>query len=79
MEVVALSSWHSPPSRSPTNVCPPFSCTHFVVVVMQRYRVLSKIGEGTYGVVLRCVHKASNLCVAIKQFKETDENERVSR
>ena len=40
--------------------------------------MLSRVGEGTYGVVLRCVHKATGTFVAIKQFKDSNDQERVS-
>ncbi len=38
---------------------------------------MGKIGEGTYGVVLKCKDKTSNRLVAIKKFKERDEDEQV--
>lgn len=37
---------------------------------MQRYRALESVGEGTYGVVVKCRHKATGTMVAIKEFKE---------
>jgi len=41
----------------------------------QSFQELGKIGEGTYGVVLRCRDKASGETVAVKCFKEgTDSN-----
>lgn len=46
-------------------------------VVLQPYRVLDQMGEGTYGIVLRCLHKATGAVVAIKQFEDSDEPERV--
>ena len=45
---------------------------------MQRYQILEKVGEGTYGLVLRCIHTATGTIVAIKQFKESKDEERVS-
>ncbi|KAL0025097.1 hypothetical protein WJX79_009040 [Trebouxia sp. C0005] len=46
---------------------------------MQRYEVLAKVGEGTYGNVLRCVHRKTGTFVAIKQFKESQDEDRVQR
>eukprot|EP00727_Mastigamoeba_balamuthi_P004322 m51a1_g13888 putative cmgc cdkl protein kinase (331) ;mRNA; r:670355-671914 len=40
---------------------------------MDNYERLNTIGEGTYGVVMRCRHKHSGMVVAIKRFKEKDE------
>jgi cyclin-dependent kinase-like len=36
---------------------------------MQKYEILSAIGEGAYGVVLKCRDIESNSFVAIKKFK----------
>lgn len=56
---------------------------------MNKYEVLGVVGEGAYGVVLKCKNKENgeigknlwpvNLIVAIKKFKETEENEIVKR
>ena len=46
---------------------------------LQNYENLGKIGEGTYGVVLKCRHKGTGQLVAIKKFKESDEEEQVSQ
>lgn len=40
--------------------------------------MLAKVGEGTYGNVLRCVHRKTGTFVAIKQFKESQDEDRVS-
>ena len=45
---------------------------------MAAYENLGRIGEGTYGVVLKCRHKVSGELVAIKRFKEGDDDEQVS-
>ena len=42
---------------------------------MQKYDVLNVIGEGAYGVVLKCRHKEQNILVAIKKFKEPEDDE----
>ena len=39
---------------------------------MNKYEVLSVVGEGAYGLVLKCRNKENNEMVAIKKFKETD-------
>ncbi|KAG9396591.1 Protein kinase domain [Carpediemonas membranifera] len=41
---------------------------------MDLYDTLHLIGEGTYGVVIKCRHKDSDNYVAIKRFKETDDD-----
>ena len=41
---------------------------------MNKYEVLSVVGEGAYGLVLKCRNKENNEMVAIKKFKETDGN-----
>ncbi|XP_055500890.1 cyclin-dependent kinase-like 5 isoform X1 [Leucoraja erinacea] len=45
--------------------------------VMNKFEVLSIVGEGAYGVVLKCRHKETNEIVAIKKFKDSEENEEV--
>jgi cyclin-dependent kinase-like len=42
---------------------------------MNKYEVLGVVGEGAYGVVLRCRNKETNEVVAIKKFKESDDDE----
>jgi serine/threonine protein kinase len=42
---------------------------------MNKYEVLGMVGEGAYGVVLRCRTKETADIVAIKKFKETDDDE----
>jgi cyclin-dependent kinase-like len=42
---------------------------------MNKYEVLGVVGEGAYGVVLRCRNKESKEVVAIKKFKESDDDE----
>eukprot|EP00949_MAST-11_sp_MAST-11-sp1_P004270 g4270.t1 len=46
---------------------------------MENYENLGTIGEGTYGVVLKCKHKETGQIVAIKKFKESDEDEQVRK
>jgi hypothetical protein len=54
---------------------PPAALCPHTLPLCQAYEQLSRIGEGTYGVVMRCRHLASRELVAIKRFKETDSNE----
>ena len=42
---------------------------------MNKYEVLGVVGEGAYGVVLRCRNKDTKEVVAIKKFKESDDDE----
>lgn len=41
---------------------------------MQKYEIMSAIGEGAYGVVLKCRDIENKGFVAIKKFKDTDED-----
>uniref|UniRef100_A0A8C6P5N1 Cyclin-dependent kinase-like 5 n=1 Tax=Nothobranchius furzeri TaxID=105023 RepID=A0A8C6P5N1_NOTFU len=45
--------------------------------VMNKFEVLGIVGEGAYGVVLKCRQKETNEIVAIKKFKDSEENEEV--
>lgn len=46
---------------------------------MNKYEVLNMVGEGAYGVVLRCRNRTSSEIVAIKKFKESDEDETIRK
>ena len=46
---------------------------------MENYENLGTIGEGTYGVVLKCQHVENGQVVAIKKFKESDDDEQVRK
>eukprot|EP00291_Cryptomonas_curvata_P028786 CAMPEP_0172208780 /NCGR_PEP_ID=MMETSP1050-20130122/34694_1 /TAXON_ID=233186 /ORGANISM="Cryptomonas curvata, Strain CCAP979/52" /LENGTH=231 /DNA_ID=CAMNT_0012888473 /DNA_START=376 /DNA_END=1067 /DNA_ORIENTATION=+ len=46
---------------------------------MNKYEVLGVVGEGAYGVVLRCRNKESGEIVAIKKFKESEDDEVVRK
>lgn len=39
---------------------------------MNKYEVEAVVGEGAYGVVLKCKNKETGEHVAIKKFKESD-------
>ena len=38
-----------------------------------KYEVLCVVGEGAYGIVYKCRNKETNEIVAIKKFKETED------
>lgn len=46
---------------------------------MNKYEVLGVVGEGAYGVVMRCRLKETGETVAIKKFKDSEENDDVRR
>lgn len=47
--------------------------------VMNKYEVITIVGEGAYGVVMKCRHKENGEMVAIKKFKDSEENDDVRR
>ena len=52
------------------NPASPFVRYNFIIIEgMQKYEILSAIGEGAYGVVLKCRDIECNSFVAIKKFK----------
>lgn len=46
---------------------------------MNNYEILGLIGEGAYGVVLKARRKDNGADVAIKKFKETDDDELIKK
>ena len=47
---------------------------------MENYKVIHLIGEGTYGKVFKAVHRDTGKVVAIKRFKQSeDEDEHVRK
>lgn len=46
---------------------------------MERYQQISVVGEGSYGLVLKCKHKETEQIVAIKKFLETEEDPNVRK
>jgi len=46
---------------------------------MNKYEVISVVGEGAYGVVLKCRNRESGDHVAIKKFKESEEDDVVRK
>ena len=41
-------------------------------IFMNRFEILGVVGEGAYGIVLKCRNKETGEIVAIKKFKESD-------
>lgn len=46
---------------------------------MENYETLGVIGEGTYGVVMKARHRETGQVVAIKKFKDSDDDENVRK
>ena len=46
---------------------------------MDKYESLGVVGEGSYGIVMKCRHKETGQMVAIKKFMEGDEDAQVKK
>lgn len=46
---------------------------------MEKYENLGMIGEGSYGMVMKCRHKETKQLVAIKKFLETEDDKMVKK
>lgn len=46
---------------------------------MEKYETLGVVGEGSYGLVLKCRHRESGQQVAIKRFLETEDDAAVRK
>lgn len=46
---------------------------------MNKYEILSIVGEGAYGIVYKARNKETSEIIAIKKFKEGDEDEIVKK
>ena len=46
---------------------------------MEKYENLGLIGEGSYGVVLKCRHRESGAIVAIKKFLDSEDDRAVKK
>lgn len=46
---------------------------------MEKYEQLSIVGEGSYGLVIKCRHRETDQMVAVKKFVETEEDAMVRR
>uniref|UniRef100_A0A4W5LC64 Protein kinase domain-containing protein n=1 Tax=Hucho hucho TaxID=62062 RepID=A0A4W5LC64_9TELE len=45
-----------------------------IVCVMEKYENLGMVGEGSYGMVMKCRHKENGRIVAVKKFLEIKYN-----
>lgn len=52
--------------------------SHFLLS-MEKYENLGLVGEGSYGMVMKCRHKETNQLVAIKKFLETEADKMVKK
>lgn len=50
-----------------------------LLIQMEKYDNLGPVGEGSYGMVLKCRHKESQQLVAIKKFLDSDEDRMVKK
>ena len=41
----------------------------------KKYKILSIVGEGAYGIVYKCLNKETKELVALKKFKETSDEQ----
>ncbi len=46
---------------------------------MEKYENLGLVGEGSYGMVLKCRHRETSQLVAIKKFLETENDKMVKK
>lgn len=46
---------------------------------MEKYEKLGKIGEGSYGIVMKCRHRETGKIVAIKKFLETEDDPQIRK
>lgn len=46
---------------------------------MEKYENLGLVGEGSYGMVMKCRHKESSQIVAIKKFIESEDDKMVKK
>ena len=46
---------------------------------MEKYENLGLVGEGSYGMVLKCKHKETGQYVAIKKFLESEDDKMVKK
>ena len=48
-------------------------------IAMEKYENLGLVGEGSYGMVLKCRHKETGQIVAIKKFLESEDDKMVKK
>lgn len=46
---------------------------------MEKYENLGLVGEGSYGMVLKCKHRETGQLVAIKKFLESEDDKMVKK
>lgn len=46
---------------------------------MEKYENIKIVGEGSYGIVMKCRHRQTGQMVAIKKFLETEEDLQVRK
>lgn len=46
---------------------------------MDKYENIEVVGEGSYGIVMKCRHRETGQIVAIKKFLETEEDVHVRK
>ena len=46
---------------------------------MEKYEPLGVVGEGSYGIVLKCKNRADNKIVAIKKFIDSEDDVNVRK
>jgi len=46
---------------------------------MEKYENIEIVGEGSYGLVMKCRHRKTGQIVAIKKFLETEEDVQVRK
>lgn len=51
----------------------------FEITEMDKYDHEGVVGEGSYGVVIKCRNRENGQIVAIKKFLETDEDQTVKK
>ena len=51
----------------------------FSIFRMEKYDNLGMVGEGSYGMVMKCKHKESGQIVAIKKFLESEDDKMVKK
>ena len=57
----------------------PSSGGRVVSRAMEKYENLGLVGEGSYGMVLKCKHKETGQFVAIKKFLESEDDKMVKK
>ena len=52
---------------------------HARSIIMEKYDSLGTVGEGSYGLVLKCRHRETGQLVAIKKFIESEDDKMVKK